>query len=250
MSADWVLSSSHWLPWISCCLIHSLNDKGVTCWLTMMSTHTQSYKFSVTPISSFMCQQSIGELPDTIECCTIRVKMGLTCMCTDVTAQQPRPGESLPAGGANAGQSVWADVHLQSPQAGVLFGAVFAEESWPGSCGRGLSLFFLLWGTDMSHDSCAFHPLARAIRVHGFRTRGVWGAPLIFLSTAAGIAAEAGRGAEVQGPCVGRGLCLGGWQVKGGENTQIPHQTCGEAGGSGVDWWEISKSIILQTNVC
>lgn len=124
-------------------------------------------------------------------------------------------------------------MHLQSPQAGVLFGAVFAEESWPGGCGGGLSLFFLFWGTDMSHDSGAFHPLARAVCVYGFWARGVRSTPFIFLSTAAGIAAEAGWGAEVQGTCGGRGLCLGGRQVKGGKDTQVPHQTCGEAGGSG-----------------
>lgn len=30
----------------------------------------------------------------------------LTCVCADVSTQQPRPGESLSTGGADAGQSV------------------------------------------------------------------------------------------------------------------------------------------------
>lgn len=157
----------------------------------------------------------------------------LTCVCADVATQQPRSGESLSTGGANTGQGVGADVHLQSPQAGVLFGAVFAEESRPGRCDGGLSLLFLLWGTDMSHNTSAFHPLARGICVYRFRAGGVRAAPFILLSTAAGTAAEAGRGAEIQGTWGGAGLCLRGRQVEGGKDTQVPHQTCGEAGGSG-----------------
>lgn len=51
-------------------------------------------------------------------------------MRANVSSEQPRPGEGLPAGGTHAGQGVRADVHLQGPQAGVLLGAVFAVEAW------------------------------------------------------------------------------------------------------------------------
>lgn len=59
----------------------------------------------------------------------------LTCVCADVTSEQPRSGEGLSAGGAHAGQCVGADVHLQRAQAGVLLGTVFAVEA--GATGRG-----------------------------------------------------------------------------------------------------------------
>lgn len=177
--------------------------------------------------------------------------VALTCVCADVAAQQPRPGESLSTGGAHTGQGVWADVHLQSPEAGVFFWAVLAEEGWPGCCDGGLPLLLFLRGTDMRHNAGAFHPLARGICVYWLGAGGVWGASFIFLSTTAGAAAEAGRGAEVQGPRNGRRLCLGGGQVEGGQDTQVPHQTCCEAGGSGgvVPWWELSKRIPLQWSV-
>lgn len=110
-------------------------------------------------------------------------------------------------------------MHLQCPQAGVLFGAVFAEEGWPGCCDRGLPLLLFLWGTDVGHNTGAFHPLTRGIRVYRFRARGVRCAPFILLSTTAGTATEAGWGAEVQGAWGGRGLCLGGGQVEGGQDT-------------------------------
>lgn len=157
----------------------------------------------------------------------------LTCVCANVAAQQPRPGESLATGGAHTGECVRADVHLQSPEAGVLFWAVFAEEGWPGCRDGGLSLLLFLGGIDTRHNPGAFHPLARGIRVYGLGAGGIRGASFIFLSTTAGAAAEAGRGAEVQGPRNGRWLCLGGGQVEGGQDTQVPHQTRCEAGGSG-----------------
>lgn len=103
----------------------------------------------------------------------IFLNANLTCVCANVAAQQPWPGESLSTGGAHTGQGVGADVHLQGPQAGVLFGAVFAEERWPGRCDGGLSLLLLLRGADVSHNTSAFHPLARGIRVYGFRAGGV-----------------------------------------------------------------------------
>lgn len=52
-------------------------------------------------------------------------------MCADVSPEQPRPGESLAAGGAHAGEGVRANVHLQGPQAGVLLGAVLAVKGRP-----------------------------------------------------------------------------------------------------------------------
>lgn len=64
-------------------------------------------------------------------------------------------------------------MHLQSPEAGVLFWAVFAEEGWPGCCDRGLSLLLFLRGIDMRHNPGAFHPLARGIRVDGLRAGGI-----------------------------------------------------------------------------
>jgi len=54
----------------------------------------------------------------------------ITCVCANVSSEQPRPGEGLATGGAHAGQSVRANVHLQGSQAGVLLGAVFAVEGW------------------------------------------------------------------------------------------------------------------------
>lgn len=96
----------------------------------------------------------------------------VTCVRADVAAQQPRPRESLSTGGTYTGQGVRADVHLQSPQTGVLFGAVFAEKGWPGCRDRGLS-FLLLWGADMSHNAGAFHPLPGGVSVYGFWARGV-----------------------------------------------------------------------------
>lgn len=83
----------------------------------------------------------------------------------------------------------------------------------------------------MSHNAGAFHPLARGICVYGFGAGGVRCASFILLSAAAGAATEAGRGAEVQRACGGRGLCLGGGQVEGGQDAEVPHQTCCQAGG-------------------
>lgn len=104
-------------------------------------------------------------------------------------------------------------MHLQRPEAGVFFWAVFAEEGWPGCRGGGLSLLLFLRGTAMSHDTSAFHPLAGGKCVHGLRAWGVRGTSFIFLSAAAGAAAEAGRGTEVEGARDGSWFCLGGGQV-------------------------------------
>lgn len=126
-------------------------------------------------------------------------------------------------------------MHLQSPQAGVLLGAVFAEESRPGRHRRGLSsLLFFFGGADVGHDAGALHPLARGVLDDGLWAGGVRAAPLVFLAAAAGAAAEAARGAQVQGARGARGLRMGGGQVEGGEDAQVPHQTCGEAGGGAV----------------
>lgn len=104
-------------------------------------------------------------------------------------------------------------MHLQRPQAGVFFWAVFAEEGWPGCRGGGLSLLLFLRGTAVSHDTGAFHPLARGKCVHGLWAGGVRGASFIFFSAAAGAAAEAGRGTEVEGAWDGSWFCLRGGQV-------------------------------------
>lgn len=169
----------------------------------------------------------------------------LTCVRADVASQQPRPGEGLSAGGAHARQGMRADVHLQRPQAGVLFGAVLAEEGWPGCCGGGLSLLLFLGGAAVSRHARAFHPLAGGKCVHGLRARGVRGASFIFLPAAAGAAAEAGGGAEVEGARDGRLLCLGGGQVQGWQQAQVPQQTSCEAGGAGgaVRRWELGKRV-------
>lgn len=50
----------------------------------------------------------------------------LTCVRAHVSPQQPGSGEGLAAGGADAGQRVGADVHLERPHAAVLLGAVVA----------------------------------------------------------------------------------------------------------------------------
>lgn len=63
-------------------------------------------------------------------------------MCADVSSEKPRPGEGLPTGGAHAGQSVRANVHLQGSQAGVLLRAVLAVKDRAGGSltGQGGSL--------------------------------------------------------------------------------------------------------------
>ena len=53
---------------------------------------------------------------------------GLTGVGPDVALQQPGPGEGLPAGATDTGQSVAPDVHLEGTQADVLLVAVFAVE--------------------------------------------------------------------------------------------------------------------------
>lgn len=120
----------------------------------------------------------------------------LTCVRADVAAQQPRPGERLSAGGAHARQRVRADVHLERSQAGVFLGAVLAEKGRSGGCdgwSSFLLLLFLLRGADVGNGAGALHPLAGGVRVHGLRARGIRGATFVFLATAAGAAAEAGR---------------------------------------------------------
>lgn len=142
-------------------------------------------------------------------------------------------------------------MHLQCPQAGVLFWAVFAKEGWPGCHGGGLSLLLLLRGTAVSHSACAFHPLARGKCVHGLGAWGVRSASFIFFPAAAGAAAEARGGTEVQGARDGRLLCLGGGQIQGRQDAQVPHQTGGEAGGRGgaVRRWKLSKRITLLRSI-
>lgn len=51
-----------------------------------------------------------------------------TCVCANVSSEEPRSGESLATRGAHAGQRVWSNVHFQGTQAVVLLGAVFAVE--------------------------------------------------------------------------------------------------------------------------
>lgn len=64
-------------------------------------------------------------------------------------------------------------MHLQGPEAGVLFWAVFAEKGWPGCCDGDLPLLLFFRGTDVRDNASAFHPLARGICVHRLRARGV-----------------------------------------------------------------------------
>lgn len=51
-----------------------------------------------------------------------------TCMCANVSLEQPRPGEGLPTELADAGQCVCSDMHLQSSQTHVLLVTVLATE--------------------------------------------------------------------------------------------------------------------------
>lgn len=72
-------------------------------------------------------------------------------MRAHVSSQQPGSGEGLAAGGADAGQRVGADVHLERPHAAVLFvavvagveGAVRGLGGWAGR-GRSVELELLL----------------------------------------------------------------------------------------------------------
>lgn len=54
-----------------------------------------------------------------------------TCMGADVALEQPGSGEGLAAHLTDAGQSVGADMHLESTQAGILLVTVPAGEGSP-----------------------------------------------------------------------------------------------------------------------
>lgn len=97
----------------------------------------------------------------------------LTCVRADVSSQEPGSGEGLPAGGADAGQRVGANMHFESAQARVLFGTVFTEEGRPVCCHWGSPLLLFFWRVGVSHDTCALHPLAWGVRVHGLGAGGV-----------------------------------------------------------------------------
>ena len=114
-------------------------------------------------------------------------------MCADMTTQQPGSGEGLSTCGANTGQSMRANVHLQCPQAGVLFRAVLAKEGRPGCSDRGLSLLF--GGTSMALGAVTFGSLRGMIAVFWLGAGGVRWSAFVFLPTAAGTAAETGGGA-------------------------------------------------------
>lgn len=53
----------------------------------------------------------------------------LTCVCAYVSLEQPGPGEGLAAELTHTGQRVSPDVHLESPQAAVLFLTVLTAEA-------------------------------------------------------------------------------------------------------------------------
>lgn len=63
--------------------------------------------------------------------CDITSPNSLTGVRPDVSLQQPRSGESLPAYFTNTGQSVRPDVHLERSQAHVLLLAIFTTEGLP-----------------------------------------------------------------------------------------------------------------------
>lgn len=121
-------------------------------------------------------------------------------------------------------------MHLQSPQAGVLFRAVLAEEGWPCCSDWGHSL--VLGQGPMALDACAFGALGGVIGVCGLGAGWVRGAPLILLPTATGTAAEAGGGAEVQGSRGGRGISGECGDVEGWKEAHVPYQSCCVTGGS------------------
>lgn len=140
-----------------------------------------------------------------------------TCVRADVTPEQPRAGEGLSAGGADAGQRVRADVHLQGAQAGVLLGAVFAVEGRAGGGGglggerRGMllpgALGRLVVGrlvVGQRREAAVAAGAAQAVErvLHHVRAGGVGGAPavlLLLLFLAAGRSAAEVQGAERRG---------------------------------------------------
>lgn len=121
-------------------------------------------------------------------------------------------------------------MHLQSPQAGVLFRAVLAEEGWPCCSDWGHSLI-LVWGP-MTLDAGAFGALRGVVGICGFGAGRVRGAPLVLLPTATGTAAEAGGGAEVQGSRGGRGISGECGDVEGWKEAHVPYQSRCVTGGS------------------
>lgn len=97
----------------------------------------------------------------------------LTCVCANVSSQEPWSGEGLSTGGADTGERVGANMHFESAQTRVLLGTVFTEEGRPVCCHWGSPLLLFLRGTGVSHDTGALHPLSWGIRVHGLRAGGV-----------------------------------------------------------------------------
>lgn len=170
--------------------------------------------------------------------CTVAVRAGertLAGVCADVSPQQPWSGEGLPAGAADAGQCVRADVHLQRTQAVVLFGTVFAVEGGPGAGeGAGSSADAVLWAAvcelvaGQSSWAAAALPTVCALEaVTGVWTGRVRCAAVILLSTAA----AAGRRAQVQG-CGGAGHA--GGDPREWQSTGAPHKHGGIFGHQGV----------------
>lgn len=132
-------------------------------------------------------------------------------MCAHVSPQQPGSGEGLAAGGADAGQRVGADVHLERPHAAVLLSAVVAGVHWPvrglrGGAGLGdlrqeqLLLLLVLELQLVGRQGLgALVALAAATAVVEGRSHvgagGVGGAAAVLLSLAAAAAAGGGAGA-------------------------------------------------------
>lgn len=129
----------------------------------------------------------------------------LTCVCADVSSEQPGPGEGLAAGRAHTGKSVWADVHLQGTQAGVLLRAVFAVEGrargdFSGHRRLQRSVVGELvvgqrWETGVA--VAAVHTVVEVL--DDIWTGGIWGASTVLFLLATAAAGRGGRAAEVQG---------------------------------------------------
>lgn len=175
-----------------------------------------------------------------------------TCVCANVSPQQPGSGEGLATGGTHTRQRVRPDVHLEGAQAGVLLGAVFAVEEGPsrGLSRRGKLVVGRLVVGQRRQAGVALGAVQTV--VHGLddiRAGGVRRAPavLLFLAAAAG-----GRAAQVQGGRGGRREeTRGDWGHGGRQGVHAAEEradgVAGEGGGV-VLHWKIGPGEVFWDN--
>lgn len=169
------------------------------------SHHWISIRSKVRPAVTFTYKQSLE-----IGVITLRSRHEWlifmhTCVCANVSSEQPGSGEGLATCWAHTGESVWANVHLQGPQACVLLGAVFAMKGWSRRDfgGQRRRLLHLCQVGELVVGQC-WEAVVTVTAVQAvvdvlddIWARGIWGTAAILLLLLA--AAVGWRTAEVQG---------------------------------------------------